>query len=213
MQVFLETDRLILRQFTADDADLIVELDSDPEVRRHVQLNPTTRKEAAGEILPAWLRYYDRYRGYGFWAAIERASGDFIGWFHLRPGLTDGRDDEPDLGYRLRRASWGRGYATEGSRALIDKAFIDLEGQPIAHHGIGDSAVESLGEVNMRARRLTIAADCRSPTERRVAVERNDEPTHGRHPVRALHRWVVDGLAEVGEDRLDELLRGVPARR
>jgi RimJ/RimL family protein N-acetyltransferase len=126
MQVFLETDRLILRHFTADDADLIVELDSDPEVRRHVQLNPTTRKEAAGEILPAWLRYYDRYRGYGFWAAIERATGDFIGWFHLRPGLTEGRDDEPELGYRLRRASWGRGYATEGSRALIDKAFSDL---------------------------------------------------------------------------------------
>src|SRR5918992_413033 len=126
MQVFLETDRLILRQFTADDADLIVELDSDPEVRRHVQLNPTTRTEAAGEILPAWLRYYDRYRGYGFWAAIERATSDFIGWFHLRPGLTDGRDDEPELGYRLRRASWGRGYATEGSRALIDKAFSDL---------------------------------------------------------------------------------------
>ena len=126
MQVFLETDRLILRRFTADDADLIVELDSDPEVRRHVQLNPTTREEAAGEILPAWLRYYDRYRGYGFWAAIERASGEFIGWFHLRPGLTDGRDDEPELGYRVRRASWGRGYATEGSRALIDMAFSDM---------------------------------------------------------------------------------------
>jgi RimJ/RimL family protein N-acetyltransferase len=129
MQVFLETDRLILRRFTADDADLIVELDADPEVRRHVQLNPTTRTEAAGEILPAWLRYYDRYRGYGFWAAIERVSGEFIGWFHLRPGLTNGRDDEPELGYRLRRTSWGRGYATEGSRALIDRAFTDLGAQ------------------------------------------------------------------------------------
>jgi RimJ/RimL family protein N-acetyltransferase len=129
MQVFLETDRLILRRFTADDADVIVELDADPEVRRHVQLNPTTRTEAAGEVLPAWLRYYDRYRGYGFWAAIERASGEFIGWFHLRPGLTNGRDDEPELGYRLRRASWGRGYATEGSRALIDRAFTDLGAQ------------------------------------------------------------------------------------
>lgn len=126
MRVFLETDRLILRQFTADDADLIVELDADAEVRRYVQLNPTSREEAAEEIMPAWLRYHDRYPGYGFWAAIERATGDFIGWFHLRPGLTDGRDDEPELGYRLRRASWGRGYATEGSRALIDKAFGDL---------------------------------------------------------------------------------------
>jgi hypothetical protein len=42
-EVFLESDRLVLRRFTSDDADLIVELDSDPAVRRHVQLNPTSR--------------------------------------------------------------------------------------------------------------------------------------------------------------------------
>ena len=95
-------------------------------MRRYVQLNPTTRDEAAGEILPAWLRYYERYPGYGFWAAIERKTGEFLGWFHLRPGLTDGREDEPELGYRLRRAAWGRGYATEGSIALIEKAFTEL---------------------------------------------------------------------------------------
>lgn len=125
-EIFLETDRLILRRFTVDDANLIVELDADAEVRRHVMLHPTTREEAANDILPAWLGYYERFAGYGFWAAIERSSGQFIGWFHLRPGLTDAREDEPELGYRLRRASWGRGYATEGSRALIDCAFREL---------------------------------------------------------------------------------------
>jgi RimJ/RimL family protein N-acetyltransferase len=124
--VELETDRLILRRFTEDDADLIVDLDGDPDVRRYVQLQPTTREEAAGEILPAWLRHYERYPGYGFWAAVERASGEFIGWFHLRPGLSDPRDDEPELGYRLRRVAWGKGYATEGSRALIERAFTEL---------------------------------------------------------------------------------------
>jgi RimJ/RimL family protein N-acetyltransferase len=125
-KVHLETDRLILRRFTVADADLVVELDADPEVRRYVALHPTTRDEAVTEVLPAWLRYYERYPGYGFWAAVERESGEFIGWFHLRPGLTDPRDDEPELGYRLRHSAWGRGYGTEGSRALIDSAFRDL---------------------------------------------------------------------------------------
>jgi RimJ/RimL family protein N-acetyltransferase len=126
MDVVLETDRLLLRRFTDADVDLLVALDADPEVRRYVALNPTTRDEVLAEILPAWLRYYERFTGYGFWAAIERDSGDFLGWFHLRPGLSDPRDDEPELGYRLRRSSWGRGYATEGSRALIDRAFTEL---------------------------------------------------------------------------------------
>ena len=53
------------------------------------------------------------------------SSGDFLGWFHLRPP-ADGPADEPELGYRLRRAVWGRGYGTEVSRALIDRAFAEL---------------------------------------------------------------------------------------
>ena len=60
-----------------------------------------------------------------FWAAIERESGRFLGWFHLRPLEAD-PPDEPELGYRLVRAAWGRGYGSEGSRALIDKAFAQL---------------------------------------------------------------------------------------
>jgi RimJ/RimL family protein N-acetyltransferase len=126
VEVVLETDRLLLRRFTDADADLIVDLDADPGVRRYVALNPTTRHEAITEVLPAWLRYYERFEGYGFWAAVERTSGEFIGWFHLRPGHADPREDEPELGYRLRRSAWGRGYATEGSRALIERAFRDL---------------------------------------------------------------------------------------
>ena len=60
----------------------------------------------------------------GTFAAHEKATGAFIGWFHLRP--EDGHDDEPELGYRLKRDAWGKGYATEGSRALVDTAFADL---------------------------------------------------------------------------------------
>jgi RimJ/RimL family protein N-acetyltransferase len=125
-EVYLRTERLVLRKFTVDDVDLLVELDSDPEVMHYVTGGvPTSREDIVDDFLPAFLSYYDRYEGFGFWAALDRATGEFLGWFHMRPAP----DDPPDvveLGYRFRRAAWGRGYATEGSRALIAKAFTEL---------------------------------------------------------------------------------------
>lgn len=126
MDVYLETERLRLRRFTAGDADLVAELDSDPAVMRFITGGrPTPRAVIENEHLPWWLECYERWDGYGFWAALGRESGEFLGWFHLRP-REDGPADEPELGYRLRRSAWGRGYATEGSRALIERAFGEL---------------------------------------------------------------------------------------
>jgi RimJ/RimL family protein N-acetyltransferase len=123
MHVFLETERLILRQFTADDVDSLVELDGDPDVMFYVTGGRSTpRAEVENELIPAYLALYRRHDGYGYWAAVEKSTGDFVGWFHFRP--AEGHpDDEPELGYRLRRSAWGKGYATEGSIALIDKGF------------------------------------------------------------------------------------------
>lgn len=127
MEVYLRTERLVLRKFTAADVDLLVELDSDPEVMHYVTGGvPTTREEIVNDFLPAFLSYYDRYDGFGFWAALDRTTGHFLGWFHLRPAPED-PPGEVELGYRLRREVWGRGYATEGSRALIAKAFTELD--------------------------------------------------------------------------------------
>ena len=126
MHVFLETERLVLRRFTENDTDLLVELDSDPEVMYFVTGGlATPSEEIENEMLPAYLGYYERYAGFGFWAAIERSSGEFAGWFHFRPESEDD-PHQVELGYRLRRSVWGMGYATEGSRALIDKGFLEL---------------------------------------------------------------------------------------
>ena len=131
MHVFLETERLLLRRFTDDDVDNLYNLDSDPEVMRYVTGGTTTpREEIEHDYLPAFLSYYTRFGGYGFWAVIDKATGQFLGWFHLRP-LTGQATDEPELGYRLRREVWGRGYGTEGARALIDKGFSDLGAQRV----------------------------------------------------------------------------------
>jgi RimJ/RimL family protein N-acetyltransferase len=126
MHIVLETERLILRQFTPADVEDVVELDSDPEVMRFITGGqPTPRARIENDYLPWWMAYYTRFAGYGFWAAIEKSSGQFLGWFHLRP-FGEAPIDEPELGYRLRRSAWGKGYATEGSRALIRKAFVEL---------------------------------------------------------------------------------------
>ncbi|MBV9870553.1 MAG: GNAT family N-acetyltransferase, partial [Frankiaceae bacterium] len=67
-ETFLETDRLTLRRFTRDDLELLVELDSDPDVMFYITGGePTPREEIATDILPAFLGYYERYEGYGFW--------------------------------------------------------------------------------------------------------------------------------------------------
>ena len=129
MHIFLTTDRLVLRQFTMADEDNAVELDSDPDVMHYINGGRATpREEIRTDYLPAWLSYYTRFDGYGFWAA--EADGKFIGWFHLRPPAGS-PPDEPELGYRLRKSAWGKGYATEGSRALIDKAFTDCGAQRV----------------------------------------------------------------------------------
>ncbi|ADD44679.1 GCN5-related N-acetyltransferase [Stackebrandtia nassauensis DSM 44728] len=116
----LETERLRLREFTAADVDLFVELDGDPEVMRHLSFEATPRDEVEAKLLPKILQQY-REGPLGTWAALDRATGEFLGWFELTP--TPDRPGEAELGYRLRRATWGRGLATEGSLALIDKGF------------------------------------------------------------------------------------------
>ena len=126
MDVFLETERLVLRRFTDADVELLVELDGDPEVMRYITGGrATSLEELRDEVLPAFLGYYHRFPSYGFWAAVDKASGQFLGWFHLRPP-EGASPDEPELGYRLRRSAWGKGYATEGSRALVRMAFAEL---------------------------------------------------------------------------------------
>ncbi|MCL7457521.1 GNAT family N-acetyltransferase [Micromonospora echinofusca] len=126
MSVFLSTPRLVLREFTPDDADLLVELDDDPEVMRYLTGGRPTPPEAVRErVLPRILAHYRRAPGLGWWAAQDRRSGAFLGWFEFRP-TRDGDAREVELGYRLRRDAWGAGLATEGCRALIDKGFAEL---------------------------------------------------------------------------------------
>lgn len=131
MKSILTTDRLIFRELHEADAASLFELDSDPEVMRFIGPMALDSVEAYAErIRDKFQPTYAEYPSLGVFAVIEKSTGDFLGWFHLTPALkyrfsheAGFREGDVDLGYRLRRAAWGKGYATEGSVALVRSAF------------------------------------------------------------------------------------------
>lgn len=147
MSNFLETPRLTLRYLTADDADELIRLHSDPEVMRWITNGqPADPVELKEKVLPRWLELY-RYNGWGFFAAVDKASGEFAGWFHLH---TREQDDVYELGYRLHSRFWDQGLATEGAKYLLAK--LVMEGKPakiaartMAGNGASRRVLEKLG--------------------------------------------------------------------
>jgi RimJ/RimL family protein N-acetyltransferase len=132
MRIVLKTPRLAIRQFTEDDVDNLASLNSDPEVMRYLG-RPAPVEVLRDEVIPFHLGVYERLDRLGTWAAESADSGEFLGWFHFRPG-PDGDITNIDLGYRLRRSTWNKGYATEGSAALINMGFTDLGVQRVFAH-------------------------------------------------------------------------------
>jgi RimJ/RimL family protein N-acetyltransferase/uncharacterized damage-inducible protein DinB len=167
MTRYLQTGRLVLRRFTESDVDSLVELNADPEVVRFLTGGkPIPREDILGKFLPKVFGYYQRFTDLGYWAVEELSTGDFLGWFALEPGHGESAVDV-ELGYRLRRAAWGKGYATEGSRALIRKAFTEL--------GVERVYAETMA-VNTRSRRVMEKAGLRYLRTFHLAW---DEPVDG----------------------------------
>ncbi len=162
MKVFLETERMMLRQFMTSDVDHLFDLDSDPEVMRYLTGGrPTPHEVIQNDILPTFLRSYESFSGLGVFAAIEKESGEFLGWFSFRPKDAASLN-EVELGYRLRRAVWGQGYATEGACALISLGFTELGVQRVFATTYQDNlasrrVMEKAGLSLVRTYRMTVA--------------------------------------------------------
>jgi RimJ/RimL family protein N-acetyltransferase len=172
VHVFLETPRLVLRRVTAADEDSLLRLNSDPEVMRYLaQGPPASRDEIRDEVIPFQLESYQRQAGLGLWAADGRGDGRFLGWFHLRPRRSDG---VLELGYRLMRQAWGQGLATEGSAALLAKAFGELG---------ADRVVAETMTANQASRR--VMRKCGMTLERTF-------PWPGPHPVEGAEQGCVE---------------------
>jgi len=122
MSIVIETERLFLRKFRQDDAGLIYQLNSDPEVTRYT-CDPVFDQGQAARILnQVILPQYDLYHC-GRWAVHLRSNYEFIGWCGLK---YIPERDEIDLGYRFLKEFWRRGYATESALACLNYGFDQL---------------------------------------------------------------------------------------
>jgi RimJ/RimL family protein N-acetyltransferase len=138
-QPYLETERMRLRQFAADEADLLIDLDSDPEVMRFISGGvPSDPQRIRDRTIPLILQDYARGARYGMWVAELKETGEFVGWFHFWPAKAAPHDIE--VGYRLKRKFWGRGLATEGTIALIRRGFDEYGLQRIVARTLRENA-------------------------------------------------------------------------
>lgn len=139
MKIHIETDRLLMRDLIDEDAQGMFTMDSDAEVHAFLGNKPiATIEEAQNIINNIKQQYIDN--GIGRWAAVEKESGEFIGWsgFRLITDTVNGKTNYYDLGYRFLKKYWGKGYASETAFASLNHGFKALGFKEIV--GIADVA-------------------------------------------------------------------------
>lgn len=114
----IETDRLVLRQLTQDDAGFLAETASKPEICRMIARVPTRFPVLAAEIFVTCTRLGERTGRCMVRLITSREAGDRLGII----GIDDAGDGAFDLGYWMAPTAWGRGYVTEAARAMIAAA-------------------------------------------------------------------------------------------
>lgn len=116
-----ETDGLLLKKLTKNDADLLQPLLADPRVA-----NPCGWQ--AAKTMADVRKRVEKLIKFNSFLFYEKATGAMVGSASIRFGIDaeSEKDDEPELGYFITPSAWGKGYAAEGSRPLIDYAFKEL---------------------------------------------------------------------------------------
>lgn len=144
--IILTTERLYLREFTLSDAQVLIDLNSDPEVIRYTGDGPVPDLAEAERILNEII--FPQYKNrLGRWAVHLKEGDEFIGWCGLKY-LAE--LDEIDLGYRFFRKYWNKGYATESAKAVMEYGKNELKlGTIVARAAIDNinsiKVIEKLG--------------------------------------------------------------------
>jgi len=139
--IILETPRLILRKMEMSDAPFFYQLNSNPVVTKYTGDGAFKNIEEAEAITEYVINQYKQF-GYGRWMVIEKETNSPIGWC----GLKFHPDENfVDLGYRFLQSHWGKGYATESSKACADYGFNVLKLTRI----VGRVSTENKASINV----------------------------------------------------------------
>ena len=126
-KIFIETERLILREIIPEDAEAFFAMDSNPEVVKYVGTKPLTHISQSVEMIENIRNQYTENR-IGRWAAINKEDGKLVGWSGLKLiKEINNHKNIHDLGYRFTPEYWGKGYATETSIAVLNYAFNEMK--------------------------------------------------------------------------------------
>jgi len=109
--IIFQTPRLLVRQYTTDDADNFFSLNGDEEVMRHIR--KTMNKGDSDKFLQQNIEFYIANPELGRWAVEEKENKKFVGSFALIPLPFEEEKHKMQIGYSLLPAEWGKGYATE----------------------------------------------------------------------------------------------------
>jgi len=117
MTTILETKRLRLREIEPADLESLYALDSDPQVMRYIGDGTPSTMEKLEKGIPRVRAYYEKHPGFGIWLTELKENGQFLGWSALK--YLD-QTEMIEVGYRLMKAAWNQGYATEAAQSLIE---------------------------------------------------------------------------------------------
>jgi RimJ/RimL family protein N-acetyltransferase len=142
MKKILETERLYLREFTMDDAQVLVDLNTDPRVTKYTENEPITSLAAAEKKISSdFLLQYSTHK-IGRWAVHLKHNDEFIGWCGIKYSK---KDNAVTLGYRFFHKHWGKGYATEAAKASLEYGTNVLKLKGI----IAKAAKENTASINV----------------------------------------------------------------